>query len=260
MSVLDAFRLDGKRALVTGASRGLGRSMALALADVGCDIIITGRTQDTLDATAHEIEARGRKAWTLKADMAEPGECETACRRVLADMGPIDVLINNVGNREDNVPIANQSLESWRRGVDLNLTSCFLGVSIIGGAMVERGKGGRVINIASISGIIANRGIAGRQYETSKAAVLHFTRCAAADWAQHGVTVNAICPGLFMTDVNKEWNEKRPDVIQAIVVNIPMGRTGEPEEIGPLAVYLASPAAAYVTGAAFVIDGGYTLW
>jgi len=260
MSVLDAFRNDGKRALVTGGSRGLGRSMALALADVGCDVIITGRTQDTLDATAGEIEAKGRKAWTLKADMGEPSECEAACRRALDEMGPIDILINNVGNREDNVTIEAESLETWQRGVDLNLTSCFLGTNIVGGAMVARGKGGRVINIASISGLIANRGIAGRHYETSKAAVIHFTRCAAADWASHGVTVNAICPGLFMTDTNKHWNKIRPDVIQAIVVNIPMGRTGEPEEIGPLAVYLASPAAAYVTGAAYVIDGGYTLW
>ena len=126
--------------------------------------------------------------------------------------------------------------------------------------MIDRGIGGRIINIASISALIANRGIAGRHYETAKAAVLHFTRCAAADWAPNGITVNAICPGLFMTDANKEWNKTRPDVIQAIVTNIPMGRTGDPEEIGPLAVYLASPAAAYVTGAAYVIDGGYTLW
>jgi NAD(P)-dependent dehydrogenase (short-subunit alcohol dehydrogenase family) len=260
MSVLDSFRLDGKRALVTGGSRGLGQSMALALADVGCDVIIAGRTQETLDATADQIKAKGRMAWTLKADMGEPAECEAACQRALAEMGPIDILINNVGNREENVPIAEQSLESWQRLVDLNLTSCFLGTKIIGGAMVARGKGGRVINIASISALIANRGIAGRHYETAKAAVLHFTRCAAADWAPQGVTVNAICPGLFMTDANKRWNEIRPDVIQAIVVNIPMGRTGQPEEIGPLAVYLASPASNYVTGAAYVIDGGYTLW
>jgi gluconate 5-dehydrogenase len=243
MGVLDLFRQDGKRALITGASRGLGRSMALALAEVGADIVLTGRTQETLDRTAAEIRALGRKAWTVKAEM-----------------GPIDILVNNVGNREENVPIEIEPLETWQRLVDLNLTSCFIGTKLIGKAMLERGKGGRIINVASISAIVANRGIAGRHYETSKAAVLHFTRCAAADWAPHGITVNAICPGLFMTDANKEWNRTRPDVIQAIVANIPMGRTGEPEEIGPLAVYLASPAAAYVTGAAYVIDGGYTLW
>jgi NAD(P)-dependent dehydrogenase (short-subunit alcohol dehydrogenase family) len=260
MGVLDLFRQDGKRVLITGASRGLGRSMALALAEVGADIILTGRTQETLDLTAAEIHALGRKAWTIKADMGAPGECEKAFARAIGEMGPIDVLVNNVGNREENVPIEIESLETWQRLIDLNLTSCFIGTKLIGKAMLDRGQGGRIINVASISAIIANRGIAGRHYETSKAAVLHFTRCAAADWAPHGITVNAICPGLFMTDANKEWNRTRPDVIQAIVANIPMGRTGEPEEIGPLAVYLASPAAAYVTGAAYVIDGGYTLW
>ncbi|MGO8800814.1 MAG: SDR family NAD(P)-dependent oxidoreductase [Roseiarcus sp.] len=260
MGLLDLFRLDGKRALVTGGSRGLGRSMALALAEVGADIIVTGRTQATLDATAGEIRALGRKAWTIMADMGAPADCESACGRAIGEMGPIDILINNVGNREENVPIENEPLETWRRLVDLNLTSCFIGTKMVGKAMLDRGKGGRIINIASISALIANRGIAGRHYEAAKAAVLHFTRCAAADWARSGVTVNAICPGLFMTDANKRWNETRPDVIQAIVANIPMGRTGEPAEIGPLAVYLASPAAAYVTGAAFVIDGGYTLW
>ena len=260
MSVLDLFRLDGKRALVTGASRGLGRVMALALADAGADVVITGRTTETLESTAGEIRSRGREAWTIQADMGVPAECQAACERVLAEMGPIDILVNNVGNREINVPIATEPLEVWQRSIDLNLTSCFLGTKIIGQAMLERGRGGRIINISSISGLIANRGIGGRDYETGKAAVLHFTRCAAVDWAPHGITVNAICPGLFMTDKNREWNELRPDLIEIFVTNVPMGRPGEPDEIGPLAVFLASPASSYVTGAAYVIDGGYTAW
>ena len=260
MGILDRFRLDGKRAVVTGASRGLGRSMALALADVGADVVITGRTQETLDATAAEIRSLGRQAWTVRADMSMPAECQATCELILRDFGPIDILINNVGNREASMAIEAEPLATWQQMIDLNLTSCFLGTKLIGGAMLARGKGGRIINIASISALIANRGIGGRDYETGKAAVLHFTRCAAADWAPYGITVNAICPGLFMTDVNREWNERRPEVIEAFVKNVPMGRTGEPDEIGPLAVYLASPAAAYVTGAAYVIDGGYTLW
>jgi NAD(P)-dependent dehydrogenase (short-subunit alcohol dehydrogenase family) len=260
MGILDRFRLDGKRAVVTGASRGLGRSMALALADVGADVVITGRTQETLDATAAEIRSLGRQAWTVRADMSMPAECQATCELILRDFGPIDILINNVGNREASMAIEAEPLATWQQMIDLNLTSCFLGTKLIGGAMLARGKGGRIINIASISALIANRGIGGRDYETSKAAVLQFTRCAAADWAPYGITVNAICPGLFMTDVNREWNERRPEVIEAFVKNVPMGRTGEPDEIGPLAVYLASPAAAYVTGAAYVIDGGYTLW
>lgn len=260
MSVIDLFRLDGKRALVTGASRGLGRVMALALADAGADIVITGRTAETLETTAGEIRSRGREARTLQADMGIPSECQAACERVLSEMGPIDILINNVGNREVAVPIATEPLDVWQQSIDLNLTSCFLGTKIIGGAMLERGQGGRIVNIASISALIAIRDIGGRDYEAGKAAVLHFTRCAAADWATHGITVNAICPGLFMTDINREWNERRPDVIEAFVKNVPMGRAGEPDEIGPLAVFLASPAASYVTGAAYVIDGGYTAW
>ncbi|HEX7086021.1 MAG TPA: SDR family NAD(P)-dependent oxidoreductase [Vicinamibacterales bacterium] len=259
-NVLDRFRLDGRRALVTGASRGLGRSMALAFAEAGADVIITGRTQETLDRTAGEIRSRGRQAWTVRSDMSVPEECEAVLRRILAELGPVDILANNVGNREVSMPIEAETLDDWRRSIDLNLTSCFLGTRIVGEAMLARGQGGRIINIASMSGLIVNRGIGGRDYETSKAAVLHFTRCAAADWAPHGITVNAICPGLFMTDTNRAWNERRPEVIDAIVRHIPMGRPGEPDEIGPLAVFLASPAAAYVTGAAYVIDGGYTLW
>jgi NAD(P)-dependent dehydrogenase (short-subunit alcohol dehydrogenase family) len=260
MGFVEWFGLTGKRAVVTGASRGLGREMALALAEAGADVIITGRTQETLDTAAEEIRALGRKVWTIKADMAVPEECEATCKHIVTELGPIDILINNIGNREVSLSIEDETLEGWRRIVDLNLTSCFLATNIIGAAMIAGGQGGRIINIASISALIANRGIGGRGYETSKAAVLHFTRCAGADWAPHGITVNAICPGLFMTDVNREWNEKRPEVIEAFVKNVPMGRSGNPPEIGPLAVYLASPAAAYVTGAAYVIDGGYTLW
>lgn len=257
---LDRFRLDGQRALVTGASRGLGRSMALALADAGAGLVITGRTQDTLDAAAGEIRSRNRQAWTVRADMGQPAGCEAACLAILREHRPIDILVNNVGNRVGSHGIVEDTADTWREVMDLNLTSCEIATRIFGRAMLERGTGGRVINIASISALIANRGIGGRGYETAKAAVLHFTRCAAVDWAPHGITVNAICPGLFMTDTNREWNERRPEVIAEFVKHIPMGRPGEPDEIGPLAVYLASPASAYVTGAAFVIDGGYTAW
>ncbi len=260
MGFKEWFGLEGKRALVTGASRGLGREMALALAAAGADIIITGRTRATLDATCAEIEALGRKAIGVEADMATAPACEAACEAILAEHGPVDILINNVGNRIASMPIQEETLATWQQSLDMNLTSCFLGTKIFGAAMLARGTGGRIINIASMSGLIANRGIGGRDYETGKAAVIHFTRCAAADWAPHGVTVNAICPGLFMTDTNRGWNERRPDVIEAIVAHIPIGRAGNPPEIGPLAVYLASPSASYVTGAAYVIDGGYTLW
>jgi NAD(P)-dependent dehydrogenase (short-subunit alcohol dehydrogenase family) len=260
MGLQNWFGLTGKKALITGASRGLGRSMALALAEAGADIIITGRTQASLDETADEIRELGRQVWTFKGDMGKPEECQSICENILSTLGPVDVLINNVGNREVSVPIEDEPLQAWQQMIDLNLTSCFVATKVFGSAMIANGISGRIINIASMSATIVNRGVGGRDYETGKAAVLHFTRCAAADWAHHGINVNAICPGLFMTDINRDWNEKHPEVIDAIVKNVPMGRAGEPHEIGPLAVYLASPSASYTTGSAYFIDGGYTLW
>jgi gluconate 5-dehydrogenase len=191
--------------------------------------------------------------------MARSEDCEDLCRRVLAEAGPIDILVNNVGGRNLDIAIEDTDLATWQRFIDLNLTHCFICTRIIGAPMLARG-GGRIINIASISGLIANRGIGGRHYETAKAALIHFTRATAADWAPRGVTVNAICPGLFMTEANLAWAKHNPQVIETFVSAVPMGRPGEPHEIGPLAIYLASPASSYVTGAAFVIDGGYTLW
>ncbi|NLT70416.1 MAG: glucose 1-dehydrogenase [Verrucomicrobiaceae bacterium] len=260
MGLLDRFSLSGKRLFITGGSRGLGREMALAIADAGADVILTGRDEASLEETAGAIRALGREAVTIAGDMGDPDECEAACSRALAEHGPVDLLINNVGGRLLNVPVEEQSLADWRRILDLNLTSTFLCTRILGGAMVRRGGGGRVINVASISGLIANRGIGGRSYETAKAAVIQFTKATAADWAPHGVTVNAICPGGFFTAPNQRWAKDNPEVIGEFLQNIPMGKFGEPEDLGPLAVYLASDASRYMTGATLVIDGGYTLW
>lgn len=259
MPVLDRFRLDGKRLFITGGSRGLGREMALAIAEAGADAILVGRDADSLARTEADIRARGRQAWTIQADAADPEACQHVCREALA-LGPIDILINNIGGRRVNVPVEDESLETWQQMLDLNLTSTFLCTKLIGGAMLVRGQGGRVINIASISGMIANRGVGGRHYETAKAAVIHFTRVTAADWAPRGVTVNAILPGGFMTEPNQRWAREQPSIIDEFAAQIPMGKFGEPEDLGPLAVYLASDAARYMTGAALVIDGGYTLW
>lgn len=260
MTILDRFSLAGKKLFITGGSRGLGREMALAIADAGADVVLVGRDTASLDATAADIRALGRNAIPLTGDIGNPAECEALCRKVLAEHGPIDILINNVGGRLIDSPTEDLPLEDWQRIIDLNLTSTFLCTKLIGGAMLERGSGGRVINVASISGMIANRGIGGRSYEVSKAAVLQFTRTTAADWAPHGVTVNAICPGGFMTEPNQRWSRENPEVIEEFIANIPAQKFGEPEDLGPLAVYLASDASRYMTGAALVIDGGYTLW
>jgi gluconate 5-dehydrogenase len=259
MNVLDRFRLDGKRLFITGGSRGFGRVIALAAAEAGADIVLNARGLDALARTADEVRERGRQAWTFPGDIAQPTVCETLCKRAIAEAGPIDILVNNVGGRTLDVAIEDTDLDTWQNFVDLNLTHCFICTKIVGRAMLGRGEG-RIINIASISGLVANRGIGGRHYETMKAALIHFTRATAADWAPRGVTVNAICPGLFMTEPNLAWAKKHPEVIETFIRGVPMGRAGEPHEIGPLAVYLASPASSYVTGATFVIDGGYTLW
>lgn len=259
MSVFDRFRLDGKRLFITGGSRGLGREMALAIAEAGADAVLVGRDADSLAATAADIRALGRGCDVIPADAGTPEGCERACAAALA-LGPVDILINNIGGRRINVPIEQQSLSDWQAMMDLNLTSTFLCTKLIGGAMLARGTGGRIINIASMSGVIANRGIGGRHYETAKAAVIHFTRAVAADWAPHGITANAILPGFFMTEPNKRWARENPAMIDAISASVPMGAPGQPEDLGPLAVYLASDASRYMTGSALLIDGGYTIW
>jgi NAD(P)-dependent dehydrogenase (short-subunit alcohol dehydrogenase family) len=258
-SVFDSFSLKGRRALVTGGSRGLGRAMAQALAEAGADLVLVGRDEDNLNRAAAELRGLGPNVAALAADLNSPEEAERLCDRALAECGPIDVLINNVGGRRENIPTEAMDLATWRRLIDLNLNSAFVCTKRFGAAMLER-RWGRVINVASISGTVAVRGIAGRHYETAKAALVGFTRAVAADWAPRGVTVNAIAPGGFMTDANRRWFRERPEFMKEFMAQVPMGRLGEPEELGPLAVYLASEASRYMTGATLVIDGGFTLW
>jgi len=259
MGVLDLFTLDGKRVFISGGSRGLGREMALALADAGADIVLTGRDPASLATTAADIRGRGREAWTYACDMSDPNAARDACARALRDVGAIQVLVNNVGGRRESTPVAEQSLEDWQRLLDFNLRSCFVCTRVIGEAMLAAGQGGRIINVASVSAWKVLPGMGGRHYEAAKAAVLQFTRATAADWASRQVTVNAICPGIFMTEANERWASSKPEVMRSFLARVPMGRFGKPAEIGPLAVYQASEASRYVTGAAFVIDGGFDL-
>jgi NAD(P)-dependent dehydrogenase (short-subunit alcohol dehydrogenase family) len=222
-------------------------------------VALTGRDQPSLERTAAEIRALGRQTWPIQADMGDPAICEATCEAALEAHGPFDILINNVGGRRDPTPIAEMPVARWRELIDLNLTSAFVCTKLIGGAMVARGQG-RIINIASINALVAGQNIGGRHYEAAKAAIVQLTRATAADWAPHGVTANAICPGAFMTEPNQRWLRERPEVIEGINQRTPMGRTGDPEDLGPMAVYLASDAARFMTGATLVIDGGYTLW
>ena len=259
MGVFDRFKLDGKRAMITGGSRGLGKEMALALAEAGADLLIVGRETDTLKMATDEFSRFGHRVDTIVGDVSIPDEATRVAEQAIREYGPIHILINNVGGRRINVPTEDMPLAEWQRIIDLNLTSAFLCTKIVGGEMVKR-RSGRIINTASICGLIVTRGIAGRSYETAKAALCGFTRAVAADWAPHNVTVNAIAAGGFMTDPNRRWYEQMPHLKNIFESQVPMGRLGEPWEIGPLALYLASDASSYMTGSVVVLDGGYTIW
>jgi gluconate 5-dehydrogenase len=258
-SILDQFSLAGRTAMITGGSRGLGKEIALGLAQAGAGLVLVGRQRASLEAAATEAAALGAEVATLVGDLSVPEQAEETARRAIGEFGPIDVLVNNVGGRRFNVPTEEMPTDTWRTQLDLNVTSAFVCTKIVGGEMVKR-RSGRIVNVASISGMIANRGIAGRGYEAGKAALAAFTRAVAADWAPYGVNVNAIAPGVFLTDPNRRWFDEDPELKETIESMVPMGRLGEPREIAPLALYLASDASSFMTGAVIVIDGGYTLW
>ena len=259
MGVLDQFRLDGRRACITGGSRGLGLAIARGLAEAGADLVLVARDPGGLEYARTTLADTGRRVATLAADVGRPADSEAAAAAVVAGHGPIDILVNNVGGRRIDPPIEDQSLADWQAIIDLNLTSAFLWSRIVGGSMLSRGRG-RIINIGSICGQVVTKGIGGRSYETAKAALQSFTRALAADWAPRGVTVNAIAPGGFLTDANRRWFSERPELRASFEAMIPMGRLGEPEELAALAVYLAGDGSRYMTGATLVIDGGSTLW
>ncbi len=259
MPILDQFKLTGRRALITGGSRGLGLEMARALGEAGAEVLIAGSDPGHLAAAVAELRAGGVRVEGVQADLGTPEAAEEFCRRVLAAYPVIDILINNVGGRRINIPTEDLALADWQRIVDLNLTQAFVCTKLIGGAMLPR-KWGRVINIASINAFWPGKTMRGRSYETAKAALAMFTKAVAADWAAQGVTVNCIAPGPFLTDANRRWIRERPEFEAEVKAAIPLGRWGEPREIGALALYLASEASSFMTGGVVVLDGGKTLW
>jgi gluconate 5-dehydrogenase len=259
MSILDQFKLTGRRALITGGSRGLGLEMSRALGEAGAELVIVGRDAEHLQQAQRDLASTCPRVEILQADLATPDEATRMCEEALSRFAPIDILINNVGGRRINFPTEEMPLAEWQTIVDLNLTQAFLCTRLIGGAMLARRRG-RVINVASISGLVAGKHMRGRSYETCKAALAMFTKAVAADWAPLGVTVNAIAPGTFLTDANRRWFSQRPELKAEIEATVPMGRLGEPREIAALALYLASDASSYMTGSLVVIDGGRTLW
>ena len=250
----DLFRLEGRRALVTGGAKGLGRAISQALAEAGAEVALASRTLAECQAAAEEIAAAtGRRTLALRADVNHAAEVERLAAEVEAGLGPVDVLVNNAGI---NIRGAAEELTEgdWEAVMATNLKAPFLCARIFGPRMCARGWG-RVINLGSILSVV---GLAGRApYAASKAGVLNLTRVLALEWAARGVTVNAICPGPFATEMNRQLLND-PAKYKAFVEKIPMGRWGELHELAGAVVFLASDASSFVTGSALFVDGGWT--
>lgn len=255
MSVLDLFRLDGKVALVTGGNHGIGKAIAVAFAEAGAAVAVVGRNTDHNDETVAQLRELGATAIGVQTDVAERDALVAMNQTVTEQLGPVDVLVNNAG-----IGFHGNALEidedHWRRVMATNLDAVWAASQIVGESMVARGTGA-IVNIGSMSGIIINRPQWHSPYAISKAAVHHLTRSLAAEWAPHGVRVNALAPGYTKTGIA---DIDKPEYKHYWVDEVPMQRYAQPEEIAPAVLYLASPAASFVTGEVLVIDGGYTLW
>ena len=245
-------RLDGKIALITGASRGLGKAMALALGEAGASLAMVSRDAVALEQAVAEVRARGAEAEGFPADVSQEDQVSALRERVIARFGKVHILINNAGINIRK-PVTEFTLEEWRRVLDTNLTGAFLMVRAFLPHM--RGHGyGRIINVTST---LSHVGLPLRTaYASSKAGLLGFTRALALELAPEGITVVGISPGPFATEINRPLLED-PAVSREFIARVPLGRWGRLEEVGKLAVYLCSEEAAYITGSDILIDGGW---
>lgn len=257
MSVLNEFELDGKNAIVTGGSRGLGKAMATALAEAGANIAIIDIDRENAEQSADEIAESGVETTAVTATVTDEAEMEAMVETVTDRLGSIDILLNNAGVTS-NAPAAEMSAEEWQRTIDVNLTGVFLCAKHVGRHMIEQG-GGSIINISSMSGFVANYPQPQIAYNASKAGVVMVTRSLASEWAEHGIRVNSIAPGYMRTDLVDEVLEADPEMEEIWLDYTPMGRLGRPAELGGIIVFLASEASSYMTGEVVAYDGGYTI-
>ncbi|GAA1558680.1 glucose 1-dehydrogenase [Kribbella sancticallisti] len=255
MTVLDSFALDGRRVLVTGGNRGLGRAFAVALAEAGADVAIAARDEALNARAVDEIAARGRRALAVQADITVRADVTRMVAEVTESFGGIDVLVNNAGIAIHR-PALEVPDEEWQQVLDLNLTALWNTSTAVARGMIDAG-GGVIVNVGSMSAQIVNRPQWQASYNASKAAVHHLTRSLAAEWAPHNIRVNAIAPGYVKTEMAPV---DRPEFRQNWILDAPLQRYATPEEIAPSVVYLASPASSFMTGSVLLIDGGYSVY
>jgi NAD(P)-dependent dehydrogenase (short-subunit alcohol dehydrogenase family) len=253
--VRELFDLGGRVAIVTGGGSGIGRQMAQALGELGADLVLCARKAERCEQAAAELrEELGVRALGLRCNVADQGEVDAVVARTREELGRVDILVNNAGTVW-GAPPEDMPLEGWQKVVDVNLTGAFLCSQAVGRVLIEQGDGGRIVNIASVAGLggapaeVMNTIV----YHATKGGLIAFTRDLAWKWARHGITVNAIAPGWFPSDMSRFVLDRQDD---SLVRSIPLGRYGGPDDLKGAVAYLASPASAYVTGHVLVVDGG----